>query len=146
MRPLAITADDVRAPFWWRSLAMRLVVFAGAASVASMLGLAVAASGGAVTTTDQVRQVMVDLAMIDAELQVFRKVEGRWPASLDELLEGPSPHDPWSRPYALVPAHGASKPDVVSWGADGEPGGSGPDADWRLSDLATSFDGPAPQT
>lgn len=46
------------------------------------------------------------------------------PAHLDRL-----PRDPWNRPYRYVLSHDRLWADVVSYGADGRPGGSGADAD-----------------
>ncbi len=45
------------------------------------------------------------------------------------------PSDPWKRPFIyVVPGPDGARYDVVTYGADGEPGGEGEAADIRLSD------------
>jgi general secretion pathway protein G len=40
------------------------------------------------------------------------------------------PLDPWGHPYVYkYPGEHGSQPDIVSYGADGQPGGEGPNAD-----------------
>ena len=47
------------------------------------------------------------------------------------------PDDPWGRPYAyVVPGPGGKPFDVVCYGADGEAGGEGFDADLSAWDAA----------
>lgn len=46
------------------------------------------------------------------------------------------PLDPWKRPYVyLVPGTQGERYEIISYGADGEPGGEGEDADISSSDL-----------
>jgi general secretion pathway protein G len=47
-----------------------------------------------------------------------------WRAYLDKL-----PNDPWGRPYRYLNPGVNGEIDVLSLGADGEPGGEGPNAD-----------------
>jgi general secretion pathway protein G len=67
---------------------------------------------------------------------------GRYPDSLEALLELDSegkphlwaarrsfPADYWGHPFAYSPPALGATPRVVSYGADGEPGGWGEDAD-----------------
>ena len=45
-------------------------------------------------------------------------------------LEKDVPVDPWSHPYVYkFPGDHGDEPDIISYGADGQPGGSGNDAD-----------------
>ena len=40
------------------------------------------------------------------------------------------PYDPWGRPYVYkFPGEHGDEPDIISYGADGKPGGEGEDAD-----------------
>jgi general secretion pathway protein G len=56
------------------------------------------------------------------------------PAGLEQwhgpYLEKDVPADPWSHPYLYkFPGDHGDEPDITSYGADGQPGGSGTDAD-----------------
>ncbi len=46
------------------------------------------------------------------------------------------PPDPWNNPYVYTyPGNHGAEPDIISYGADGRPGGEGIDADvvsWKL--------------
>jgi general secretion pathway protein G len=68
----------------------------------------------------------------------------RYPKELDELLRKPSddknwdgpyvkkdlPTDPWDRPYVYkCPGDEGRDYDIISYGADGQPGGDGENAD-----------------
>lgn len=59
------------------------------------------------------------------------KNHGAWPPTLAEIAkycpEGRVPTDAWGRPFLYAVVDG--QPRLVSWGADGEPGGEGLDAD-----------------
>jgi general secretion pathway protein G len=45
-------------------------------------------------------------------------------------LERELPLDPWSRPYIYhYPSEQGDEPEIISYGADGQSGGSGGDAD-----------------
>lgn len=78
----------------------------------------------------------------EAELSVLRAClekhaildEGRYPESLGGLApllqEGFVPlSDPWGTPYHYVPPTAGAPLVLLSFGADGEPGGTGDDAD-----------------
>lgn len=51
-------------------------------------------------------------------------VPANWKPYLDKL-----PNDPWGRPYQYMNPGIRSEIDVLSFGADGQPGGEGKDAD-----------------
>jgi general secretion pathway protein G len=55
---------------------------------------------------------------------------GNWKAYLDRL-----PKDPWGSPYQYLNPGVHGEIDVFTLGADGQPGGSGPDADTGSWDL-----------
>lgn len=71
----------------------------------------------------------------------------KFPDSLDLLLNPPSgdpilkggkvPDDPWGTPY-VYNLEGSRKYTIISYGADGAPGGSDYDADISSDDLAGS--------
>jgi general secretion pathway protein G len=94
-----------------------------------------------------------DIAAISQALKLYKLDNRRYPTSaqgLQALIVKPAgppvpdnwkaylerlPNDPWGQPYRyLVPGlHG--EVDVISYGADGQPGGDGVDADigsWSL--------------
>jgi general secretion pathway protein G len=51
-------------------------------------------------------------------------IPGNWKPYLDKL-----PNDPWGRPYQYLNPGIKGEVDVMSFGADGKPGGEGKDAD-----------------
>ena len=51
-------------------------------------------------------------------------VPPNWKSYLDQL-----PNDPWGKPYAYLNPGIKSEVDVMSFGADGQPGGEGKNAD-----------------
>lgn len=81
-------------------------------------------------------------SLVDA-LKTFKMREGRWPKKSEGLrtLAEPSGRsktpiidqlnpDPWGNEYIYKPPVGStSNPVVMSYGADGKPGGEGADAD-----------------
>ena len=78
-----------------------------------------------------------DFARIRDAVDAFRLRFGRLPAPLGEIVAPPDddplverlPLDAWGRAYVLV-AQGGSDYDILSFGADGEPGGEGANADF----------------
>lgn len=76
-----------------------------------------------------------------AALQRFNIEHGRFPSeeeglqSLRPFLTKDLPNDPWDRPYLYrYPGEHGPEPDVMSYGADGQLGGEGPNLDvvtWR---------------
>jgi len=93
----------------------------------------------------------VQLNNLEGALGRFREDIGTFPTNeqgLAALRENPDvkgwsgpylaqdiPLDPWGRPYVYrYPGEHSDEPDIVSWGANGKPGGNGNDADvvsWR---------------
>ena len=107
----------------------------------------------------RVNAARAQLKMLDAALETFRMDSARFPTpaqGLEALIIEPAdarnyqaggylrerrvPDDPWGNPY-LYEFPGQNNPhayDIWSWGADGEAGGSGVDADignWRETDM-----------
>jgi general secretion pathway protein G len=84
--------------------------------------------------TPEQRRARAEIRKLEGLFKSHHRLMGRFPSKEEgftpliqaQLLEGP-PVDPWGHPYVywMTGASGA----VVSYGADGKPGGSGPDAD-----------------
>ena len=78
---------------------------------------------------------------LEAALQRFNIDYARFPTEEEGLealrpyLSQEIPMDPWQRPYIYrYPGEHGPEPDVMSYGADGEEGGEGPNEDvvsWR---------------
>ena len=76
-----------------------------------------------------------------AALQRFNIEHGRFPSeeeglqALRPFLTKDIPNDPWDRSYVYrYPGEHGPEPDLLSYGADGQPGGEGPNQDiesWR---------------
>ena len=84
------------------------------------------------------------IEMLGTSVDTFRLDMRRYPKELDELLRKPSddknwdgpyvkkdlPTDPWERPYVYkCPGDDGRDYDIISYGADGQPGGDGENAD-----------------
>lgn len=106
---------------------------------------------------DAMRQgARADFNSIENALQMYRLDNSHYPSTdqgIDALMSEPSgspqprnwrgpylrsaPRDPWGNTYEYV-NHGGNRIEIISYGADGQPGGSGDDAD--LSSLDNSSD------
>jgi general secretion pathway protein G len=82
-------------------------------------------------------------------LELYKLDTGRFPTTeegLDALMKQPGnttgwngpylkgsvvPPDPWGRPYKYTAPVGGGEPEIISFGADGAPGGEGENADIR---------------
>ncbi|RKN47935.1 hypothetical protein D7223_12970 [Micromonospora endolithica] len=82
-------------------------------------------------------QVVID------ELERYHATHGRYPAQLADLAGGPY-RDAWNRELVYRLPGSGNDYDLISFGADGEPGGEGVDADISAaagaSLMATWFD------
>ncbi|WP_224369482.1 type II secretion system protein GspG [Hyalangium versicolor] len=97
------------------------------------------AFGLAYITTDfslppKQRLAMEQIRRLEGFFKVYHRTMGRFPAEEEgfkPLIDGqviPSvPQDPWGRPYVYL--FNNQKTGVVSYGADGVPGGEGENAD-----------------
>ena len=88
----------------------------------------------------------IQIADLEKGLELFKLDVGRFPTTdegLQSLVSRPAnargwngpylkgtavPEDPWGRPYKYTYS-GAGEPEIVSFGADGAPGGEGENAD-----------------
>lgn len=104
--------------------------------------------------TDQakVASTKAHLAQLESAVISFHSHVGRLPRSLTELVERPVgaanwqeggylkgksvPKDPWGNEYVYKQA--GRKFEIVSLGADGKEGGSGPDADLSSESMEAS--------
>lgn len=95
----------------------------------------------------KVTAARTDIATISQALKMYRIDNQRYPSAeqgLDALVRKPTagaippnwkpyveklPNDPWQRPYQYVNPGVKGEIDVFSFGADGQPGGEGTDAD-----------------
>jgi len=91
-------------------------------------------------------EVQVARAQIDAlekALDQYRLDNRRYPTSEEGLaaiqpyLKKALPDDPWGRPYIYRIPGEKSEYEVVSYGRDGKPGGSGEDADIGVGQVIT---------
>jgi general secretion pathway protein G len=94
----------------------------------------------------QVKVARAQIDALDKALDQFRLDVGRYPTTeegLQVLVAAPSnepawagpylkkgvPADPWGRPYVYTQPGSHSDFDLMSYGKDGRPGGTGEDAD-----------------
>jgi len=112
------------------------------------LGMILLITVGGCKKQDNINQQLArpKMAVIEVAIENYRLDCGRYPGSLEELLNPPSgleekwdgPYllkkqllDPWGNKYIYVP-EGKVNPgsfDLISHGADGKPGGEGYDKD-----------------
>ena len=107
------------------------------------------------TGESKVAAAKVDIATILQALKLYQLDNQRYPTTeqgLHALIEKPTtgpaangwkaggylekmPKDPWGNPYQFLSPGVKGEVDLISLGADGQPGGSGDDADigsWEL--------------
>lgn len=98
----------------------------------------------------KVTAATTQIRMIETALDTMRLDIGRYPTEEEGLgllqtsnesvsgmwsgpyLDGGLPQDPWGRPYQYRVGAGSDRGQVFSYGADGQEGGSGLDADIGL--------------
>ena len=87
-------------------------------------------------------QIQVARAQIDAldkALDQYRLDKRRYPTAEEGLsaiqpyLKKALPNDPWDRPYVYRIPGAKGEYEILSYGRDGKPGGSGEDADIGLN-------------
>ncbi len=106
----------------------------------------------------QVKAARIQIRQLQTALQTYRLEQNRYPTrrqGLDALVEKPGsppvpsdyppggylesdevPLDPWGNPYIyLQPARNGQPYEIISYGQDGEPGGTGEAADISSTDL-----------
>ncbi|MYM29007.1 type II secretion system protein G (GspG) [Duganella sacchari] len=101
------------------------------------------------TGESKIAAAKVDIATIMQSLKLYKLDNQRYPTTeqgLQSLLEKPTsgpaangwktggylekmPKDPWGNPYQYLSPGIKGEIDVFSYGADGQPGGTGDDAD-----------------
>lgn len=77
-------------------------------------------------------QAKADIDRIEAAVIHYALLrDGQYPASLDDLPDYASaPEDPWGRAYVYEPPpRGTDDYRILTYGADGTPGGEGPNLD-----------------
>ncbi len=110
-----------------------MVVIAILAILATTVGIYVF---GALDDADQAK-AKAEISNLKTAVKMYRIKNKRLPNTLDEVaqfLDPPKvPLDPWGNPYVYT-KEGNSSFKIVSYGADGAPGGSGVNADITSED------------
>lgn len=121
-----------------------LVVLAILTLLASLVGPRVLAQlGGAKSKT-----AALQIADLEKSLELFKLDVGRYPTTAEGLaalaakpdavngwngpyLKGGVPNDPWGKPYTMTSPVPNGGIEIMTLGADGQPGGEGENADIR---------------
>jgi len=114
--------------------------------VITILGLVMAAVGvSVIPRLNEARQdrARLDLKNIEGAMKLYYTKKGTYPdtgsglkALVDMQLLEQMPRDPWEREYVYMNEGG--KPVIISYGADGAPGGEGPDSDISSKDASAA--------
>ncbi len=106
-----------------------IVIIAAFGAIAVVKFWPFADKGRVTAAADQVRSLKL-------ALQTYHLEHGNFPTQeegfepLKSVLEKELGNDPWGHPYVYkYPGEHGDDPDVLSYGADGKPGGAGNDAD-----------------
>lgn len=85
-------------------------------------------------------KIRVDLTILADAVEMHHTAHGAYPSTMKELvLREHMPVDPWNRPYVLQSASDpTARPNILTLGRDGVPGGDGPDTDIDLVWFARS--------
>ncbi len=132
-----------------------LVEFALVLALIGLIVSIVTISARSVMTRGKQDAARAELSTLAIATETFFTAEGRYPTTAEGLallakssekfaepLLPRVPTDPWGRPYGyLSPARGHAY-DIVCYGADGRPGGTGADADISCWDVQR---GPQPK-
>jgi len=86
--------------------------------------------------TARITKARVDITTLMGALNMYKMRTGLFPTTeqglqvLRPFLEREVPNDPWGRPYVYrYPGSQGDEPEIISYGADGQPGGEGINAD-----------------
>ena len=117
-----------------------VIVFALLAGIMAFVGPKIFEKMGQAKTAEQ----RIRIQTLVGDIEVYRLDVGKYPGSLQDLVRQPSGVDKWSGPYVKDPATlkdawgndyryqvpGTNKPfDLISLGADNQPGGEGENRD-----------------
>ena len=83
----------------------------------------------------EVQVAKAQIEALDRALDQYRLEKRRYPtaeeglAALQPYLKKAVPNDPWNRPYVYRTPGAKGEYELISYGRDGKPGGTGDDAD-----------------
>lgn len=78
----------------------------------------------------------LQIAKINEKVQIYKVKKKKLPDDLSDLYRGEDPPmDPWGNAFVFRKGSGPDGYDILSYGADGREGGTGNDADVKLSEI-----------
>ncbi|RKY13689.1 MAG: type II secretion system protein GspG [Planctomycetota bacterium] len=85
-------------------------------------------------------RIKSDMKSIEDAITHFQMDKGRYPESLEELVQErilqEMPRDPWGNPYSYERTDDTEPPYTITcYGADGQPGGEGDNRDYTNHEL-----------
>jgi hypothetical protein len=123
--PMSSTQTRIR----WKRVAFAAGIVAAAIVVAPR-AQAWASKWEETSANGDRQQVIEDLCSLRNDVDLYIATTGHYPETWSALKKTEAPLDPWGNPYRLVLRPPSGHLAIDSWGADGAPGGTGPNADW----------------
>jgi len=78
----------------------------------------------------------LQIARINEKVQIYKVKKRKLPDDLSDVYRGEDPPmDPWGNQFVYRKGGGANGYDIISYGNDGREGGTGNDADIKLSEI-----------
>lgn len=78
----------------------------------------------------------LQIARINEKVQIYKVKKRKLPDDLSDVYRGEEPPmDPWGNQFVYRKGGGSDGYDIISYGADGREGGTGTDADVKLSEM-----------
>lgn len=130
----------VRSGFTLIELMVVIAIIGVLATVVTASLLSASEEGNVTAATAQIKNFETALMQYRLKNKTFPTTE----QGLQALVSGPQrflnsstvPNDPWGNPYVYrAPGRDGSPYEIISYGADGQPGGTGYNADISSADL-----------
>ena len=120
-------------------------------SIIALVAVIVVPNLGTTSDEAKVQAAQIKIQQLSGDIQNYKLKTGKLPGSFEDLVNDPGvkgwkqilevvPVDPWENPYQFEETPGSFRGfEILSYGADGQPGGEGFNADITLSKRTRCF-------